>query len=160
MAGSERQVPGPPRDRTAAKIDEKTPLTGSSDGLIRYTNTTEQADGGTGVARGLRGGYEEEPRRDTIASFAHDPIVRFNDISIFYEGDGNEKEEDEKDMDEEGGEGEDEEEEEGGSGRIRGPWTQPATTTRMTRRAGPAIPQLKTAAQSFFEDMYFLRRKG
>jgi WD40 repeat protein len=139
------------------KIDEKTLLTGSSDGLIRALQIQPNK------LMGVLGSHEDFPvegmkknhDETLIASFAHDPIIRFNDISIFYEGDGNEKEEGEKDMDEEGGEGEDEEEEEGGLGADPRAMDSASDDDSDDEEGGvgPAIPQLKTAAQSFFEDM-------
>ena len=80
------------------KIDEKTMLTGSSDGLIRAIQFHPNK------LLGVLGSHDDFPvegmrknHDDTlIASYAHDPIIRFNDISVFYDVEEEEEEEKKK----------------------------------------------------------------
>lgn len=108
------------------KIDENTVITGSSDGLIRVVNLMPNK------VLGILGDHEEFPvegmRRSRdgklLASYAHDEIVRFWDISVLVdedgegeadEGEGDDDDDDKDDgaMDdnEEGSNGEDKDEE-------------------------------------------------
>ena len=72
------------------KIDESTVITGSSDGLLRVVSLLPNK------ILGVIGDHEEFPveglsaSRDArlLASFAHDEIVRFWDISMFADDDG------------------------------------------------------------------------
>ena len=129
------------------KIDERTILTGSSDGLIRALQVHPNK------LLGVLGSHDDFPvegmkrnyDNSLLASFAHDPLIRFNDISVFYEDEEKENGEDEEegsDMDEDDERADphamdsatdDSDDEDGGEGGY--------------------VPQLKTAAQSFFSDL-------
>ena len=71
------------------KIDESTVMTGSSDGLIRAVSVQPNK------MIGVLGDHEEFPVEGMyastdgkfMASFAHDNLVRFNDISMFCDDD-------------------------------------------------------------------------
>ena len=67
------------------KIDENSVMTGSSDGLIRAVGV--QPNKVIGVLGDHDGfpveGMQASPDTQFIASFAHDNLVRFNDISMF-----------------------------------------------------------------------------
>lgn len=108
-----------------AKIDESTILTGSSDGFIRVIAIQPNK------ILGVIGDHEDFPveaistsfDRRVLGSISHDNIIRFWDISLFTEDDGDEFDEEiqsveggdvdeEADGDEEGDEQEEEEEEE------------------------------------------------
>jgi hypothetical protein len=74
------------------KVDESTVVTGSSDGLLRVVSLQPNK------VLGVIGDHEEFPvegmsaSRDgrVLASFAHDEVVRFWDISLFKDDDGDE----------------------------------------------------------------------
>jgi WD repeat-containing protein 55 len=78
------------------KIDESTVLTGSSDGLIRVVSLHPNK------ILGVIGDHEDFPveglcasrEGNLLGSFAHDEVVRFWDISLFTEDDGEEFDED------------------------------------------------------------------
>ena len=83
------------------KIDESTVLTGSSDGMIRVVALQPNK------ILGIVGDHEEFPveglslsaDRQLLGSYAHDNVVRFWDVSMFAEDDGEEFDDDEDDYD-------------------------------------------------------------
>ena len=151
MDQSDRYPGHPETVDCSVKIDERTLLTGSSDGLIRALQVQPNK------LLGVLGSHEDFPvegmkknHDDTlIASFAHDPIIRFNDVSIFYEG-GDEDEEDD-------GEREMDEDHDDADGLGSDPRAMDSASDEDSdddvAGGGPAIPKMKTAAESFFEDM-------
>ena len=136
------------------KIDERTMLTGSSDGLIRAIQVQPNK------LLGVLGSHEDFPvegmkknqENTLIASYAHDPVIRFNDISIFYEekgscgnagkeGNGDEMSEGEQDSNDEVGLGSD-------------PQAMDSDSDDSDEGGDvPMLPKMKTSAESFFEDL-------
>ena len=130
------------------KIDERTLLTGSSDGLIRALQFHPNK------LLGVLGSHDDFPvegmrksfDNTLLASYAHDPIIRFNDISIFYEEQGGKEEDGGEDeaMDEDGAD----------------PQAMDSASDDDSdddddndEETGRGMPQLKTAAETFFDDL-------
>ena len=125
-------------------------LTGSSDGLIRALQVHPNK------LLGVLGSHDDFPvegmrksfDNTLLASFAHDPLIRFNDVSVFYEEE-EEEGEDEENGEEEDGEGMDEEEAD--------PHAMDSASVDDSDEddedGGGKMPQLKTAAESFFSDL-------
>ena len=132
------------------KIDERTMLTGSSDGLIRALHVHPNK------LLGVLGSHDDFPvegmkrsfDNTLLASFAHDPLIRFNDISVFYEED-----EDQRDGEAEGEASMDQDEDDADPQAMDSASDDDSDDDEDGSGGAGGLPQLKTAAQSFFSDL-------